>query len=40
MDFQLVMSEPSIERDTVSVRGLIVNSDDLTKRRNITPNSL
>jgi hypothetical protein len=30
---QIVMSGPSVERDTVSVRGMRVNSDDLKKRR-------
>jgi hypothetical protein len=37
---QLCMSTPSFEHDTVSVRGLIVNSEDLAKRHKSTQNDL
>jgi hypothetical protein len=38
--FQLCMSTPSFEQDTMSVRDLIVKSDDLTKTHKKTQNDL
>ena len=40
MFFLRCMSRQSVERDTVSVIGLIVNSDNLTKRRKVRQNHL
>ena len=40
MCFLRCRSRQSVERDTVSVIGLIVNSDNLTKRRKIRQNDL
>ena len=38
--FLRCMSRQSVERDTVSVLGLIVNSDNFTNRRNVMQNDL
>ena len=38
--FYVARSRQSVERDTVSVIGLIVSSDNLTNRRNVMQNDL
>ena len=40
MFFFCSVSKQSVERDTASVIGLIVNSDNLTKRRKVRQNDL